>query len=41
MQFMFMKDDRDRFGDQIYPLVLKDKTPGPGAYQINNHTLEK
>lgn len=30
--YMFVSDDRDRFGDQIFPIVLKTNVPGPGAY---------
>lgn len=30
--YMFVQDDRDRFGDQIFPIVLKTNVPGPGAY---------
>ncbi len=29
---MFMVDDRDRFGNQLYPIAPKLKTPGPGHY---------
>ena len=29
---MFVLDDRDRFGDQIYPIAPKLKVPGPGTY---------
>lgn len=31
---MFIQDDRDRFGDQKYPIVNKAGVPGPGAYDI-------
>ena len=33
---MFVLDDRDRFGDQIFPIAPKLKVPGPGSYQIND-----
>lgn len=36
---MFMKDDRDRFGDQKFPIVPKNDVPGPGAYDIK-HSIE-
>lgn len=31
---MFVKDDRDRFGDQKYPIAPKLNVPGPGTYEI-------
>lgn len=31
---MFVMDDRDRFGDQIFPIVLKTQVPGPGTYDV-------
>ena len=30
--YMFRQDDRDRFGDQKYPIVARAQVPGPGAY---------
>lgn len=36
---MFVQDDRDRFGSQIFPVAPKLKIPGPGHYQISD-TLE-
>ena len=30
-----MKDDRNRFGEQIYPLTFKDKNPGAGSYHTD------
>jgi hypothetical protein len=30
---MFIKDDRDRFGQHIFPVVAKLNVPGPGAYK--------
>lgn len=33
---MFVLDDRDRFGDQIYPIAPKLKVPGPGSYEIKD-----
>jgi hypothetical protein len=38
---MFMRDDRDRFGQQIFPLATRDRVPPPGHYQTNHFTLEK
>jgi hypothetical protein len=37
---MFMADDRDRFGRQRYPRVLPQNPPGPGAYQVENDSLQ-
>lgn len=36
---MFIIDDRDRFGEQLFPIAPKLKVPGPGAYQVGD-TLE-
>lgn len=36
---MFMMDDRDRFGEQKFPIAPKLKVPGPGTYEISN-TIE-
>ena len=30
---MFLVDDRDRFGNQLYPIAPKLKVPGPGTYE--------
>ena len=38
---MFVKDDRDRFGNQIFPIAPKLNIPGPGAYEINDTMQEK
>jgi hypothetical protein len=38
---MFVLDDRDRFGDQIFPIAPKLKVPGPGSYQINDSIEDK
>ena len=38
--YMFIKDDRDRFGDQKYPIVGRPQVPGPGAYE-NKGSLEE
>jgi hypothetical protein len=32
--YMFIKDDRNRYGEQIFPIVLKLNVPGPGAYNV-------
>jgi hypothetical protein len=38
---MFIKDDRDRFGQQKYPISsAKVNVPGPGAYDIMNDGIE-
>ena len=29
---MFVLDDRDRFGEQIFPIAPKLQVPGPGSY---------
>lgn len=34
MQYMFVKDDRDRFGSQKYPIATRLNVPGPGSYEI-------
>lgn len=39
--YMFNQDDRDRFGDQIFPIVLKTNVPGPGAYNSVETIEEK
>ena len=33
---MFIVDDRDRFGNQIYPIAPKLNVPGPGSYGVND-----
>ena len=38
---MFIKDDRDRFGQQKYPISSKVNVPGPGAYDIMNGIEEQ
>jgi len=30
---MFRIDDRDRFGNQLYPIAERKPVPGPGAYE--------
>ena len=37
---MFVLDDRDRFGDQKFPLASKVNIPGPGSYNIDDN-IEK
>ncbi|KAL4428968.1 hypothetical protein ABPG74_011164 [Tetrahymena malaccensis] len=39
--YMFMKDDRDRFGQQIFPLSSQLPVPGPGKYEQNQYSIEK
>lgn len=34
MQHMFVKDDRDRFGHQKYPIATRLNVPGPGSYEV-------
>ena len=29
---MFIEDDRDRFGNQKYPIANRLNVPGPGTY---------
>lgn len=41
MQHMFMIDDRDRFGQQKYPISSKVNVPGPGAYDIDKGIEEQ
>ena len=36
---MFIEDDRDRFGNQKYPIAARVNVPGPGAYEIRD-TIE-
>jgi hypothetical protein len=31
---MFVRDDRDRFGQQKYPISAKLNVPGPGTYDV-------
>jgi hypothetical protein len=38
---MFIQGDVDRFGNQIYPIILKTPTPGPGSYEVNNNLEDK
>lgn len=33
---MFILDDRDRFGDQLFPIAPKLNVPGPGSYSIHD-----
>ena len=33
---MFVEDDRDRFGNQKYPIAQRVNVPGPGSYEIKN-----
>lgn len=40
MQYMFIQDDRDRFGQQKYPIATRLNVPGPGTYTIGN-TMEE
>lgn len=37
--YMFLVDDRDRFGEQRFPIAPKLNLPGPGTYKIPD-TLE-
>ncbi|KAL4471144.1 hypothetical protein ABPG72_019086 [Tetrahymena utriculariae] len=39
--YMFMKDDRDRFGQLIFPLSSQLPVPGPGKYEQNQYSIEK
>lgn len=38
---MFIKDDRDRFGQQKYPISYKVNVPGPGAYDVGSGMEEQ
>jgi hypothetical protein len=38
---MFIQDDRDRFGDQKYPIASRAPVPGPGAYVVKNSMEEQ
>ncbi len=38
---MFIKDDRNRYGQQKYPIVIPFKVPGPGAYNIPDSIEDK
>ena len=31
---MFVLDDRDRFGNQAFPIATRVNVPGPGAYEV-------
>lgn len=33
---MFKIDDRDRFGNQKYPIADRKQVPGPGAYDLKD-----
>ncbi|CAD8096950.1 unnamed protein product [Paramecium sonneborni] len=37
--YMFIEDDRDRFGKQIYPIIMAQPKPGPGSYNTDNTSL--
>ncbi|CAK70565.1 unnamed protein product (macronuclear) [Paramecium tetraurelia] len=37
--YMFIEDDRDRFGKQIYPISMPQPRPGPGQYDTDNTSL--
>lgn len=34
---MFVLDDRDRFGEQVFPIAPKIKVPGPGSYEVKDN----
>ena len=34
---MFIVDDRDRFGEQKYPISGKVDVPGPGTYELKDN----
>ena len=36
-QHMFIIDDRDRFGEQKYPIAGRLNVPGPGAYDLKDN----
>ena len=38
---MFIKDNRDRFRQQKYPISSKVPVPGPGVYDIMNGIEEQ
>ena len=38
---VFVIDDRDRFGNQIYPIAPKLNVPGPGSYETNDTMQER
>jgi hypothetical protein len=38
---MFAIDDRDRFGNQIFPIAPKLKVPGPGYYELNDNLEDR
>ena len=33
---MFIVDDRDRFGQQRFPIASKLNVPGPGSYNVED-----
>ncbi|CAD8114626.1 unnamed protein product [Paramecium sonneborni] len=37
--YMFIEDDRDRYGKQIYPISMPQPKPGPGQYETDNTSL--
>jgi hypothetical protein len=38
---MFAQRDSDRFGNQVFPIILKFNTPGPGSYEVNTNMENK
>ena len=38
---MFSSDDRDRFGQHLFPIAPKVKIPGPGSYEIHDSIEDK
>lgn len=38
---MFIEDDRDRFGNQKYPIAAPRNVPGPGSYEVKGSIEEK
>jgi hypothetical protein len=38
---MFIVDDRDRFGNQIFPIAPKLNVPGPGSYTTADSINDK
>lgn len=38
---MFVVDNHDRFGKQMFPIAEEKNVPGPGSYIINDNIEER
>jgi hypothetical protein len=38
---MFVQSEHDRFGNQVFPIAVKVKVPGPGQYEVHGNLEDK